>query len=289
MRVLVTGGNGFIGSHTVKELRDRGHEPFIFDRTNNPDFLGDLRDATAVTEAVAHADSWIHLAGVLGTQETIDNPRPAAETNILGGLNVLAAAAQYKTPGVNIAVGNYWMDNTYSISKNTVERFVAMYVKEHGLQAASVRAFNAYGPGQTPSAPYGPSKVRKIMPAFICRALSGHPIEVYGDGSQVMDMVYVTDVARTLVDTLEKTVSIGPQGTVQAGSGRSTTVSEIAHTVAAEVEQQTGITAPVVHLPMRPGEPEGAVVLADEGIPHAVTLEDGVRRTVEWFRESWRQ
>jgi UDP-glucose 4-epimerase len=79
--------------------------------------LGDIRDATAMVELAAHCDGIIHLAAVLGTQETIFNPRPAAETNLVGGLNFLEAVSQYDLPGVYIAIGNHWMNNSYSISK----------------------------------------------------------------------------------------------------------------------------------------------------------------------------
>lgn len=284
MRVLVTGGNGFIGGFTVEELERRGHEPFIFDRRLKRRefdlYLGDIRDSEAVTEAMAHAEAWIHLAGVLGTQETIANPLPAAGTNILGGLNVLQAASQYDLPGVNIAVGNWWMDNTYSISKSTIERFVAMYEKERGLRVSSVRAFNAYGPRQSV---YGESKVRKIMPSFVCRAIDGQPIQVYGDGSQIMDMIHATDVARVLVDTLEQTIE-APQGTVEAGTARRTTVAEIAELVADTVTSKTGCHVPVEFLPMRPGEPAQSVVVADAPNPEdPILLEDGVRETVDWY------
>src|SRR4051812_24000328 len=123
---LVTGGNGFIGRYVVEELLSRGRVVHVLDRNTPSQFgafdtllshvnerviLGDIRDATAVNEAMSHCDSWIHLAGVLGTQETIGNPLPAAETNILGGLNVLQAAAEHHAPGVNIAVGNHWETN----------------------------------------------------------------------------------------------------------------------------------------------------------------------------------
>ena len=131
--VLVTGGGGFIGSYVVEELLRRQYKVVVFDtRWRKPIegaevVLGDTRDATSVTEAIAHVDGVIHLAGVLGTQETITNPRPAVETNVMGGLNVLEACAQYDLPLVNIAVGNWWMNNTYSITKNTVERFCDMW------------------------------------------------------------------------------------------------------------------------------------------------------------------
>jgi len=128
MKVVVTGGTGFIGQYVVETLLSRDYEVLKFDRdaryhddTKNVDiFLGDIMDDVAVTEAFAHADAFIHLAAVLGTQETIYNPRPAAMSNLRGGLNVLEAAAQYKMPGVYIGVGNHWMNNTYSITKTMI-------------------------------------------------------------------------------------------------------------------------------------------------------------------------
>ena len=293
----MTGGQGFIGSYTVKELIAQGHTPLVFDRVDHrihPEvefFLGDIRDDVDVTEAMAHAEGFIHLAGVLGTAETIANPRPAAHTNIIGGLNGFAAARQYKVPGVNIAVGNHWENNTYSITKSTMERFATMFNNYEGTNISILRALNAYGPGQTVAAPYGDSKVRKIMPSFICRALSGDPIEIYGDGNQIMDMIYVEDVAKSLVGALNYTVENGYiDHVLEAGSGVSTTVNDIANKVV-EVAGQGQIN----HLPMRKGETPGAIVLGDQstldilkpyGVDHEqfVDLTDGVGRAVEYFR-----
>jgi len=292
--VLVTGGTGFIGSYVVEELRSRGYEPIILDREQRkqvytkiaqPVVFGDIKDSTLVTEAVAHVDGVIHLAGVLGTQETIENPLPAAETNILGGLNILQACAQYDVPLVNIAVGNYWMNNTYSITKNTIERFCDMYNRFRGSRMTVVRALNAYGPRQVPVPPYGPSRVRKIMPSFVCRALDGKPIEVYGDGEQIMDMIYVEDVAEILVKAWELTDQEGAQPTIEAGTGRPTTVNDIAKEVARNVPGST-----IEYLPMRPGEDKGSIVLADPDkvleLDHPLTsLENGVQVTVDYFRD----
>lgn len=294
MIVLVTGGNGFIGRHVVSELQYRGYTPLVFDNRASLDadsYLGDIRDDVAVTEAMAHADAWIHLAGVLGTQETIKNPSPAAQTNILGGLNVFRAAAQYDVPGVNIAVGNHWENNTYSITKSTMERFAKMFNKELGTAITVVRALNAYGPGQSAPAPYGYSKVRKIMPSFVCRTLDKKPIEIYGDGDQIMDMIYVEDVANVLVGSLEYTREFGAYpGVFEAGSGNKTTVNDIADMVIRGVGNGSK-----VHLPMRPGESVGAVVLGDPNTledllefdvsPKRFTpLDQGVEETVKYFR-----
>lgn len=298
--VLVTGGRGFIGRYVVDELKRRGFGVHILDRRQYPgeqfgelSVFGDIKDATLVTDAVSHVDGIIHLAGVLGTQETITNPRPAAETNILGGINVIEAAAQYDIPLVNIAVGNFWMDNTYSITKNTVERLVRMTAKYRDKSMVSVRALNAYGPYQVPVAPYGPSRVRKIMPSFACRALSGEPIEIYGDGSQVMDMIYVKDVAAILVTVLEALDSGSVVDDIEAGTGNPTTVNDIADEVVSAVHAIADKTATVEHLPMRPGEDPASVVLGNPetleqfGIKAAdlTTLHMGVYETVRYFEE----
>lgn len=298
MRILVTGGRGFIGSYVCETLVARGHDPLVLDRRRPAAghelpwevFYGDVRDAGVVHDAVAHSDGVIHLAGILGTQETIRDPRPAAETNVLGGLNVLMSARHYELPVVNIGVGNWWMENTYSISKHSVARFAEMMRREFGCLFQTVRALNAYGPRQEPVAPWGSSHVRKVMPSFICRALDGLPIEVYGDGRQVMDMVWVGDVAEILVRTLEQLLVRGSafDEVIDAGTGRHTTVLDVALAVA----QAVGGNCRIETLPMRPGETtERPVVAETENLgllgmcdTDLVSLEDGLEPTVHWYR-----
>lgn len=296
MKIGVTGGSGFIGSWVVDELINLGYDPVVFDHlgrvpSNNSEvevFLGDVRDQTAMTELAAHVDGIIHLAAVLGTQETIKNPRPAAESNLLGGLNFLEAVAQYEIPGTYICVGNHWMNNTYSISKTMIEKFARMFNKERGTKVNLVRCVNAYGPRQSVAAPYGSSKVRKITPSFICRALNGDPIEVYGSGNQISDMVYVEDVARALVGALFAPLS---NDVIEVGPSISNTVNEVANLVADLVSDRGYKKVPVNHLPMRPGENPDDKVTADNstclniGInPKTFTgLVDGLNNTITWY------
>lgn len=308
MHVLITGGNGFIGGYVVDRLIADGHTVLIFDRNSGQKefseersfYLGDIMDATAVTEAMAHCDSWIHLAGVLGTAETVKNALPAATTNIIGGLNVLNAATQYGVPGVNIAVGNHFENNTYSITKSSVERFCNMYQRFNGTKVTTVRALNAYGPRQKPFAPYGTSRVRKIMPSFVCRALLGEPVQIYSDpvlGSNIMDMIYVADAADVLVEALYATVKAdaGLPEVIEAGTGRRDTVDDIAQVVLAAVAKATGRQGTVERLPMRIGETPGSPVVGDTstlavlGIDatHFESLEHGVERTVNYFVDRW--
>lgn len=314
MKIGITGGQGFIGTHICGALLEKGHEVVLFDRHNHMHpgtmentgiefFQGDVRDENAIVELAAHVEGIIHMAAVLGTQETIQNPSPSAQTNILGSLNVFEAANQYDLPVVYAGVGNHWMRNhgtgAYTISKTAAEDFTRMFNKYRGGRISTVRPVNAYGPGQSIAAPYGSSKVRKIMPAFICRALTDTPIEVYGDGTQVSDCVYVGDVARVFVAALEHTAEHGAVETpIGVGPAESITVNDVARKVAGVVSVRTGKPpVPITHLPMRPGEVPNAVVNADtetlEVLPREywadtfLSLDEGITRTVDHYSRSW--
>jgi UDP-glucose 4-epimerase len=296
MKVLVTGG-GFIGTHVVEALLEQGHEVSIFDRYRNPEwherwkdrvkvYLGDIRDREAVMEAVYRQDGVINLAGILGTMETVDNPHPSVDTNVHGALNVFEGCRPNSMHrngirGVQIAVGNYFMNNTYSITKTMAERFAFMFNRELGTRIAVVRGLNAYGEYQKHK------PVRKITPNFVVRALNGVPIEIYGDGEQIMDMIYVKDLAEILIRALTWDHPCYDTA-FEAGTGRRTTVNEIARVINEIAGNQAGVR----YLPMRAGEPERSVVLGDPatlkplgyGPGDLTSLEEGMARTVRWYR-----
>lgn len=303
MKVAVTGGAGFIGGHVVDVLRERGHQAVIFDHLGRCELrddvevmLGDTRDDVAVTELAAHVEGIIHLASVLGTQETVFNPRPAVMTNVISGLNVFEAGVQYGLPVVNIAVGNAGMSNPYSASKTCVETLGHMYVRDRGLALNQVRLVNAYGPRQLMAAPYGTGRVRKITPALVARALTGVPVELYGDGKQVSDMVWVRDGALALVLALEAAAAgnVVPD-VLECGPADHHRVIEVAELIIDEVARQTGVRSTITHLPMRPGETPGAFVTCDPSTlaPIGMTeadlkpLHEGIAETVAWFRQNW--
>jgi UDP-glucose 4-epimerase len=294
--VGVHGGAGFIGQYTVRELLSRGYDVLVMDRVAKeiPEgaefFLGDIQDPVAVTEFAAHVDGVIALGGTLGTAETINNPLPAAKTNIIGGLNTLEAVSQYNIPLVQIAVGNHFEFSTYSITKTTVERFCVMYRKYRGTKATVVRAMNAVGPGQSVAAPYGNSKVRKLVPSIACRALAGDSIEIYGDGNSVMDFIHARDIARTLVDALEYTDKNGAiEHVLECGLGNDSTVNDVVKIV---TDLVPGSAENVKHIPMRLGESDHSVVKADvttldvlgENYAGSFTsLEDSLAEAVNYF------
>lgn len=263
MIIGITGGSGFIGSWVQEQIRERGHTPLVLDHKQRGGLLGDVRDRTIVFEFAAHVDAIIHLAAVLGTSETIDEPMPAAETNILGTVNVFDAAARYGLPTVFAAVGNSGIGRgTYCITKTCGEEFVKMYREDRGLPIIAVRPMNAYGPRQSAPSPYGPSKVRKIVPSFTCSALSNRPMPLYGGGRQVSDAIHVTDVARVFVQAVISAANgIIPDHPVDVGNIYPVTVRQVAEQVAVNVPG-----AVIEEIPMRAGEPEGGPLSTVEAV-----------------------
>ena len=168
-----------------------------------------------------------------------------------------------------------------------------MFNKFRGARISVVRPVNAYGPRQSIAAPYGPSKVRKIIPSFVCRALLGEDIEIYGDGTQVSDCVHVWDVAHVFVTAMDALLrGDDPVTDIEVGPTASVTVNEIAELVKVFADSDSKI----VHLPMRPGEVANAVVSADTTSLHRdlsidphrfIKLDNGIHETVDWYKKNW--
>lgn len=283
-KILVTGSQGFIASHVIEQLHSQDchviglerHVGYRIGAVYEPDeiYVGDVRDRNLVDKVVAMSDGVINLAGILGSQETIKNPYPSIETNIMGALNCLEAATVWNVPMVQIAVGNYQEENSYAISKTTAERLSRMYARERGTKVNIVRGLNAYGERQK-SYP-----IRKIIPSFVQRALNGEDIEIYGDGEQRMDMIYVKDLADILFEVLTK-----PDWgkTYEAGTGIAPSVNDIATVILAATDSKSKL----VHLPMRPGEQPQAQVVAKEPYPFKYhTFGNAITPVVQWYRDN---
>ena len=300
MKALVFGGQGFIGSHLVDNLLSRGLSVVIMDRVlktglwkeygweGKVDFiLGDIRDEDTTREAVNQCDVWVNLAGLLGTSEMIHNPRPAVESNILGALNIFDAACIYKKSGLQIAVGNYWMNNPYSLTKNTTERFALMYNKERGTDIRIVRGMNVFGERQTHK------PIRKIFPNIVIPALLGEDITIYGDGEQVMDLIYAKDVAEVLSRAVLQ--DDAPNSIIyEAGVGGGMTINRALELIL-RVSKSTSI---VNRVPMRGGEePNSVVEISPQGWsdlgkylnyhPSDLTdLDTAIETSVNWYRDN---
>jgi nucleoside-diphosphate-sugar epimerase len=180
---------------------------------------------------------------------------------------------------VFIGVGNHFEYNTYSISKTTAERYAIMYARNFGTRVNIVRALNAVGPRQK----WG--KINKILPTFINKALRNEDIAVYGgrDKCSIMDMVYAGDVAKVLVDVLERTDRGEIRGEVfEAGTGIGYPVYEIAE----RVIKACNSNSKIVETPMRFGESERSSVVANKPYPIKYkTFDEVLGDTIEYYKK----
>jgi len=285
MRALVTGGAGFIGGYVVERFARRGIEPVVLDlvwpeglEATPLYYPGDVRDPEAVAAAMEGCSVVVHLAGILGTDLTMDSPVETVENNLIGTLRVLEEARRQRVRVVLINVGNDW-DNPYTITKQAAVRFGLMYGQEFGLPVTVVRAMNGYGPRQKAD------ETKKLVPTLICAALRGQPLPVYGDGEQEVDLVYVEDVAEVLVRA-----ALVPEpfrGQLDAATGQTIRVNQVAQ----RIRELVNPGVPVAYLPMRRGEPPRSRTVGDPeaaarhlGYVPQTPLDEGLRRTVEWYR-----
>ncbi len=232
MRVVVTGGAGFIGNRVVARLVEQGYEPVVFDRSTGRDILIDAFPA---------ADTMIHLAGVLGTSELFDDPETAVDINIRGTVRVLEACRRNGASYVGITM-HHEFPSIYTACKIACERLADAYHHAYGIGVSHVRAYNAYGPGQK----HGAGHPRKLIPTFAAAAWENKPLEVWGDGTQTVDLIHVDQLAWMLVDA----VRITDGRVLEGGTATPIMVTDIAEFIV----EATGSDSPIVYQPMRRGE-----------------------------------
>lgn len=249
MKVLVTGGTGFIGAAVVDRLRSEQHEVSLFDRTLD----NDIRNPLHVRDAVRDKDAVIHLAGILGTDELFDAVQDAIDINISGAVNVLDACRRFGVKYIGITMLPVF-PSIYTATKVSAGRFATAYHHNFGVSVTHVRAFNVFGPNQH----HGDGHPRKIIPAFSVEGWNNIPMKIWGDGEQMVDLIDVDDVARVFLDALS---APGQDELIDAGTCVGLTVNEVAEFVL----EITGSTAGVEHLPMRRGEIPTRVVAQGMG------------------------
>lgn len=284
-KILITGGSGFIGSFLVEALIRKGYEVTIFDidepkfTPNVPFVKEDITNREAVFNACKGFDVIFHYAGMLGTHETVERAYETARINILGTLNIFDAARKYGAMVYYATKPNYWR-NPYTITKITAEEFGLMYRDEFQVPVVLLRYFNVYGPRQKTDI------FQKAVPTFIIRALKNKPLEIYGDGTQGTDHIYVEDAIEATVRLFES--ELMPESAVEIGSGIEITVNEIAE----KIIQLTGSKSKIIHVPMRRGEVEHTRIQADPSylrkflnFKPKYSFEEGLLRTIEYYKK----
>jgi UDP-glucose 4-epimerase len=304
VKVLVTGGAGFIGSHVTDVFLDAGHEVWALDdlssgrrenlRSEVRLVVVDIRspDAARLVEA-ERFEVVCHLAAQMDVRRSVDDPRFDADVNIGGFLNLLEAArksgvrkvvfsstggAIYGEQDVYPAPESHPTRpvSPYGVSKASGELYLGYYRAQYGLASVALRYANVYGPRQNPHGEAG------VVAIFSERLLRGEICIVNGTGKQTRDFVYGPDVARA--NLLAATGEI--EGPINIGTGIETDVNRLYALLA----RAAGVDRPAQHAPAKPGEQMRSSVdpsLAAKvlGWHPAVALEEGLQRTVGWFRD----
>lgn len=311
MRALVTGGSGFIGSHIVQRLVESGHKVRVVDdfstgKRENLDAVardveiitGDVRDRAAMDKHAAGCEVIFHQAAVVSVPYSVEHPEETHAVNIQGTLNVLMAARKHGARRVVFAssAAVYGDEPTlpkresmipdpispYGVEKLTSEHYLRAFARLYGLETVALRYFNVFGPRQDPSSPYS-----GVISVFVNRILADKPLDIFGDGKQSRDFVYVANVVDA---NIAAATTSGVSGRVyNIACGGRTTLIELADAIG---------RAAGVKVTKRFGEPRPGDIkesLADVsrartelGYAPRVSVEEGLENLVSYVRRQQR-
>jgi nucleoside-diphosphate-sugar epimerase len=305
---LVTGGAGFIGSNIVHTLLASGRSVRVLDnfstgrRENLADIEarveiieGDLRKTADLARAVAGIRYVLHLGALPSVARSVEDPATTNEVNVTGTLQLLLAARDAGVDRFVFTSSSSVYGNTptlpkredmlpeplspYALSKLAGEHYARMFHSLYGLKTFSLRYFNVFGPRQNPKSDYA-----AVIPLFVDAFMHDRAPQIHGDGEQTRDFTFVDDVvAANLACCTAPDKSAG--GVYNVAWGRRTSINELARTIAGFL----GKKIEPVHTPTRAGDVRDSQADSTRarellGWKPSVTFEDGLRRTVEWFR-----
>lgn len=301
MRVGITGGSGFIGSHVVDKLRDKGHEVVVYDikeshRKDVEHVNLDILNIKDIIEKTKNLDAIYHLAAVANVNDAYADPIFATKLNIVGTTNILEAARQNKI-GRTILASTVWVyggcvtnqvtedspfympgaGHLYTTSKIASEFLCHDYKELYDVDFTILR----YG------IPYGPrARVGTVMPIFLRKVFAGEPLTIHGDGKQFRNFLYVEDLAEGNVAALKE---IAKNKTYNLPGKRPVSVLEIAETIRDLLEGVRDVK--IEFVPARPGDYKGKTVhgeLAKNELSWEPKIEfrEGMKRYIEWYKSN---
>ena len=305
---LVTGGAGFIGSHLAEELVRRGErvrvvDSFVTGKRANlahlPDvelIEGDLADLDVAHQAVSGVDYVLHQAAIPSVPRSVEDPVTSNRANIDASLNVLVAARAAKVRRVVYAGSSSAYGNTptlpkvetmatgplspYALQKLVAEQYCQMFTRLYGLETVTIRYFNVFGPRQDPSSPYS-----GVISLFIRALVEGRQPTIYGDGGQTRDFTYVANVVDGV---LRACTAEGASGEViNVATGGRISLNQLFRAV----KELTGASVEPVYADDRAGDVRDSQADISKarrllGYEPSVTLEQGLEKTVAWFRST---
>lgn len=307
MKVLITGGAGFIGSHILAQLQGRRDmDVVVFDNLSSGSkehvpagmelVEGDVCDKDAVDALFAahHFDAVIHLAAQTMVPTSVEQPVLDCRVNLEGVLHVLEACRTHGTGHILFSSSaavygdnlNIPLKETerlvptspYGITKMTTEHYLRVYHELYGMDATVFRFANVYGERQGEKGEGG-------VVSIFCKLLSQHQgITVFGDGNQTRDFVYAGDIAQAIIRSLP----LKGCHTMNVSTGQETSINDLIRSF----EKAVGYTVPVQYTAPRTGDILRSVLSnealkRDLGFVPAMDLEEGIRRTYDWYRSQW--
>lgn len=309
-RYLVTGGAGFIGSNIVAALVAKGEHVRVLDNLatgywENLDGIaqqsqiervtGDIRDAATIKKACEGVEVVFHEGALGSVPKSIENPIDSDSANVHGTVNVLYAAKESGVKRVLFAASSSAYGETeelpkretmspmplspYAVTKLTCEHYMKVFASVYGIETLSLRYFNVFGPGQTPDGAYAAA-----IPRFVDRAISGRPIEIYGDGEQTRDFCFVKNTVEANLQAATTPKKLSGEVVNIAGGRRialNALVKEIGRVLGRDVE--------VAHGAPRVGDIRhslGDISRAGDlfGYDPKVKWEDGIAPTIEYLK-----
>lgn len=304
MNCLVLGGGGFIGSHVVDQLLDAGHHVRIFERPRVPAYRnfapaqvewieGDFQNAAVVRDSLAGIDTLIHLVSTTLPKTSNDDPVFDVQSNVISSLRLFEFAREAGVRkiifissggtvyGLPIALPIPETHPTeprvsYGITKLAIEKYLAMFHAQHGMDYVILRVANPYGERQRVDTAQG------AIAVFVDRAIRGQAIDIWGDGSVTRDYIHVGDVARAFVQAVDINA---PSGVYNIGSGHGHTLNELLGEIAAmlgrDIERRhlpgRGIDVPANILDIT--KARSALAWAPQ-----IPLAQGLARTISWAK-----
>jgi UDP-glucose 4-epimerase len=301
MKILITGGAGFIGSHIVERLHEQ-HEITVLDnlRTGYKKNLekfqvnfieGDICNTDLMLQLTKGVEKIFHLAALISVPESMETPVEAVRLNTMGTLNVLQAARKNNVESIVFSSSSavYGDDpempkredmipqpkSPYGITKLDGEYYFRMFRNEYGMNTTSLRYFNVFGPRQDPDSPYA-----AVIPIFVQKALRHEDIVIFGDGEQTRDFIFVKDVVAANLLVSENGGDI-----FNVAGGDTITINELCR----KVIKITGSTSRIIHAPERPGDIKHSQadisLLRAKGWQPETDFDEGLQTTVQYFMD----
>ena len=286
MKVLVTGGCGFIGSHVVESLLKQNIEVCVIDIKNTwiidkvTYYHIDIKNRSDIESVflTERPDICIHLAGILGTTETWDYIEETVNINIIAANIVYDACGKNKCDIITVDVGSRWL-SPYTITKTCSAEFALAIANKYKIRCGLLRIFNVYGPRQS-------TKIIKIAPMFIYNSLADNELEIWGNKNT--DLIYVTDVAEAFTMAALNLDRINGRRDIYIGSGQQLTTAEFAQTIINKTNKGR-----LVHKCTRLGEENissghmnNSTALDLLGWKPSVNLDDGLNKTIKYYMET---